>query len=171
MSTVSLHDVLVREFQLGQQEMDWLPEAQEVPEDYVKAKFASDRAGRMQLRLLANSAIRVLQNRRSTEYTHELKKVRFINSQKTAHAAVTRLLRVASWAAEDHGEEGGNEFFSAARLAEQVGEHYSGWPTDAYADTAGLYVGAVGGGFSSEHRLEICQTLKGLKALEPGGKE
>lgn len=164
---VSLHDVLVHEFQLGRNRIDWLPAAGGLPEGYFRARFADDRVGRLQLRLLANSAVKGLQETQRMEYRNELKRIRFINCRRTAFAASSRLLRVASWSEAEYGENAGAEFASAARLAELVGEHYNGWPTSSYADVVGLYVEAANQGFDPFVRTETLRLLKDLKALEP----
>lgn len=120
-----------------------------VPLDGVGEKPTAEvPAFRHELRLLLKAVVDIKLAEQNQEYTNDLQRVPWANRQVLAFRAANRLMEISEWADEESGEEAGSMWARASRIAELLGEDYSGWKySESYEDIASLFFSAVRGGF------------------------
>ena len=134
-----------------------------VPTDGIhEMPKAETRAFRRELRLLLKATVDIRLAERNQEFTNDLRRIPWADSQERAFRAGNRLMEIAGWAEAESGEEAASMWESAARIAELLGEDYNGWPyTESYDDIAGSFFTAVRAGFDQQIFSELLAALEG----------
>jgi hypothetical protein len=123
--------------------------------------LAGSRAFRRELRLLLKAVVDTELAKRHQEYTNDLRRVPWANSQERAFRASNRLLQIAEWEECESGEEAASMWESAARIAEMLAEDYNGWKHQPYEEIAATFFSAVrGGSFNKEIFRELLAALE-----------
>jgi hypothetical protein len=117
------------------------------------------RSFRRELRLLLKATVDTKLAERNQEFTNDLRRVPWANSQERADRASNRLLEIAEWSVRDYGEEAASMWERAARIAEMLVEDYNGWPHEAYEDIAATFFSAARGGFNEKIFRELLDAL------------
>jgi hypothetical protein len=118
-------------------------------------------AFRRELRLLLKALVDTKLAQQNQEYTNDLRRVPWANSQERAFRASNRLIQISEWEDYESGEEAGSMWMSAARIAEMLAEDYNGWKHEAYEDIAATFFSAVRGGFNEKIFRELLAALEG----------
>jgi hypothetical protein len=115
---------------------------------------------RRELRLLLKALVDTKLAQQNQEFTNDLRRVPWANSQERAFRASNRLLEIAEWAVRDYGEEAASMWESAGRIAEMLAEDYNGWKHEPYEDIAATFFSAVRGGFNEKIFRELLAALE-----------
>lgn len=119
-------------------------------------------AFRRELRLLLKAVVDTKLAATNQEFTNDLRRVPWANSQERAFRATNRLLEIAEWSVRDYGEETASMWESAGRIAEILAEDYNGWNHEPYEDIAATFFSAVRGGFNEKIFRELLAALEGV---------